>query len=257
MSDEDQITEPETQKPVEESTTPEKTYTEAELIARIEAVRKQEKDKLYDKVELALKKADSAEKKLQAEEEARLAIEAEAKAKAEKDRKAKLSAEETIAEKLNSLEEQLEEERQARSILQKKLQEEAEAKELEKYRQELLREAGEEIIPDLVSGSSREEIEKSTARAKDVYQELFKASRSKAEGNVRNNMPQPTDPDPSPTDEAELQRSLAGLQIDTDRYFGNRSKGISRDQAYINEVNAKRAEITEKIGANYRSSLGR
>ena len=257
MSDEETnetAEETETQEEVEQqeegsAATRGKTLTEAEVQELIEKVRKQEKDKLYGKIEELSGTVSELNAKAKAEQEVKEKVDAEAKAKADAKRKAELSTEERLAEQMKTFEEQLAKEATERMRLQEELAEERQRQEVETYRQELLKQAGDEIIPDLVRGETRQDIEHSIAFAKTRYQELFQATKSKAEGKVTQNMPRTTNPDPAALDEAELEKSLANLDIDPRRY--------QRDLNYRSDMDKKRTALLEQIGGMYQKSVGR
>lgn len=223
--------------------------TEEEVNKRIEAARKQEKDKLYGEIgslrDMVKELRDSAK----AEKEAKEQAQQEAQAQAEAERKAKLSTEERMAEQLRTIEEKLIREASERQRLEDELDDERAQRQLDEYRQSLIKIAGDDIIPDLVQGKSKEDMDRSVAFAKSRYQELFSASKAKSEGNVAKNMPGSSNPDPDAMDEAELQGSIANFEIDMDRY--------SRDRVYRTEMDAKRREVTERVSSAYRRSVGR
>lgn len=238
----------ETTESTEEAETPEgKLLTEEEVAKRIEAARKQEKDKLYSKIEDLSQTVTELSAKAKAEQEAKEAAEQAAAEELEKERLASLSAEDKLAEKMKHIEEQLAVEAAERERLEQQLAEERELAELEAYRQELLQQAGEDIIPDLVRGNSRTEVENSVAYAKARYQELFQATKAKAEGVVTQNMPGPTNPDPAALDEADLQKSIADLNIDPKRY--------ARDPNYRSEMDEKREAVLDQVGQLYKQSV--
>lgn len=228
-----------------------KQLTEEEVNKRIEAARKQEKDKLYGTIEALKETVESLAASAKKDQEAKEKAEADAKAKAEAEKQAKMSNEERLAEQMRRFEEQLAKEAAERARLESELRVEREGAELERYRQEVLR--GEsEIIPELVQGKSQADIDRSVARAKARYQELFQASKKKAEGpnsDVTSNMPGPTNPNPAALEEADLQKSIANFEIDPQRYH--------RDPKYKSEMDAKRKEILNNIGGAYQRASGR
>lgn len=223
--------------------------TEEEVNKRIEAVRKQEKDKLYGEISSLREMVKELRDSAKAEQEAKEKIAQEAEAQADAERKAKLSSEERMIEQLRTFEERLAREASERQRLEDELDEERSQRELDTYRQSLIKIAGDDIIPDLVQGKSKEDIDRSVAFAKSRYQELFSASKAKSEGNVAKNMPGSSNPDPDAMDEAELQGSIANFEIDMDRY--------GRDRQYKTEMDTKRREVTERVSSAYRRSVGR
>lgn len=157
-----------------------KTYTEEEVEAMLsskvqeaeEKVRseaaKAEKDKLYD----SLKKKDDDLLKAQNELSKFREEKAKREEEAEKRRLAKLSEEERqkeLIEKSNQRVEQLE---TAFTALQQETQEILRKKDLELIRKDLIAEAKGEIIPELVSGDTPEELKESVEKAKVRYKEL-------------------------------------------------------------------------------------
>lgn len=252
VTDETKETKKENEETNEEEAS-EKKLTQEEVNKLIENARKQEKDKLYGKIEELSGQVTQLTAAQKAENEAKEKAEAEAKAKAETERTAKLSAEDRLAENMKRIEEQLAQESVERARLEQELRDERDARELEEYRQQVL--SGEqEIIPDLVSGKSKADIDRSVARAKTRYQELFQVSREKVEGQSRkqevgNQLPGPTDPNSPAIDEQELQKSVANFEIDPERYM--------KDRAYKREMDAKRNQMLDNVGAAYRRSVGR
>ena len=186
--------------------------TEEDVNKRIEEARKQEKDKLYKEItELKSSVKDLAglaEAERAAKEQAELA----ANDAAETERRKALSTEDRLAEQLNSLEERLAEEANERARLREELQSVERKRELDNYRNKVLGEAGDEIISELVTGDSIEDIDKNAAIAKAKYGELFQAAFDKAKGEkqatLTGNMPGPTNPDPDAMDEEELSRRV-------------------------------------------------
>lgn len=137
----------------------------------LENARKQEKDKLYDRItkaEEALKGfAKERDERLASEEKARK----EAEAAAEAERQKNLSFEQRLAEAQTDWESKfvgMQQEVAQRDAL---LQREREFQSLQMYRQRRLEEEAENIIPELhgwVMGNSEEEIEASISRAQET-----------------------------------------------------------------------------------------
>lgn len=248
-------TEVTTEETPKEETSKEELLTKEQALEFAEKARKQEKDKLYGTIEKLQEKLETLTEAQKADQEEKKKIREEAEAAAEKERQAKLSSEDKLAEQLSKLAEKLDKEASAREELEAKLAEEREARALDSYRQKALSEAGNEIIPDLVRGNSQEEIDRNVALAKSRFQELFKAATDKAKGEkgdqVKENMPGPTDTSPAALEEAEIQKQLGTIEIDQDRYFGNRKKGIRADQKYRAEINQAREELKEKLARTY------
>lgn len=129
--------------------------------ALVETVRKQEKDKLYKTIEQKEKEAKELKEKYDAAQESLKKYEEQ-----------NLSFE----EKLQLQIEALRQEHEALVEALKKEKEEAERKaheaELQAYKEQRLREVGDEIIVELVGGNTKEEIDTSIERAIAKYQEI-------------------------------------------------------------------------------------
>ena len=186
--------------------------SEEEVTQRIEAARKQEKDKLYKEIEGLKSSVSTLTELAEAERKAKETAEQTARNAAEEERQKSLTAEEKLAEKLNTLEEKLVKEAEERQNLRRELQEVELQRELDEYRNRILNEAGDEIIHELVTGNSKEDIDRNAAIAKDKYTQLFQAALDRAKGErqaaVAGNMPGTTNPDPDAMDEEALARNL-------------------------------------------------
>ena len=221
-----------------------KGLSEEEVNRRIEEARKQEKDKLYGKIEKLEGNLTTLTELAEAERKAKEDAEAKARAAAEEERQKGLSENEKSAERLRAVEERLAEEARQREELQQALEDEKLQRELEAYRHQVLSEAGDEIIPELVTGNSKEAIEQNAAIAKDKYKQLFDAALEKAKGEagqaVRDGMPGSTNPDPDAMDEQGLNLNLSSLEP------GKRAKnGISED--YVKN----RDQILDEVARAY------
>lgn len=143
--------------------------------AMLEKVRKQEKDKLYPKIE-------------------KLEAELKEGAKALQDMAAKLAATEKEKEDLTTgklssqdvLKKQMDEQAKAMDKLRVDLEvgkKEAlmkiQSAELKAFREQKLREAGSDLIPELVSGNTEEEIVASLEKSKAKYQEVYQTALDK------------------------------------------------------------------------------
>lgn len=203
----------------EEAKKPEvKTLTQEEINKLIEGARKQEKDKLYGTIEelkTQLTGLSEAQKK-DKEEKDRLAQ--EAAAKAEEERTAKLSVEDRMTEQFRKFEERLAASDQKNQELQQKLNDSEQRVELERYKSELLASAGDEILKELVSGNTKEELANSVENAKAKYQQYFAAAVKTAEGDPGRKikeagakMPNPANPDPDPVDEEGLRGLIPNI----------------------------------------------
>lgn len=167
-----------------------KFYTEEDLAK----VRTQEKDKLYPVVE-QLKSEVASLKKDKEEKASRKAAEAEAKAteKAEKD-KAKmiedLDAKDLIKLTTDELREQLERERSERERAFALLEQERTYAELQNYKQNLIEQERENIIPelvDLVAGNTPDEVSASLESLKARSAKILESAQA-AMQNARKEM---------------------------------------------------------------------
>jgi DNA repair exonuclease SbcCD ATPase subunit len=167
-----------------------KFYTEEDLAK----VRTQEKDKLYPVVE-QLKSEVAALKKDKEEKAARKAAEADARAaeKAEKN-KAKLiedlDAKDLIKLTTDELREQLERERSERERAFALLEQERTYAELQNYKQNLIEQERENIIPelvDLVAGSTPDEVSASLESLKARSAKILESAQA-AMQNARKEM---------------------------------------------------------------------
>lgn len=154
-----------------------KFYTEEDLAK----VRSQEKEKLYPQIE-SLKEELNSIRKEKEEEVARK--EAEALALAEKAREEALSeldAKSYADARLAELQEQLERERQERERALALLEREKTFADLQAYRQEVLQQERDNIIPelvDLISGNTREEIQASVESLKERSARILESAQS-------------------------------------------------------------------------------
>lgn len=132
----------------------------------IEHARQQEKDKLYPSLQAKDEKIKALEQEIQTLKE-QVKKKEESSLEGEKELLAEIQALKEAQEKLL---EQLEEERKK-----------AEKAELEAYRAELISKANGEVIEDLVTGNTKEEIKQSFERARQRYQELVKPYKQQIE----------------------------------------------------------------------------
>ena len=164
------------------TTIPEGEYFTKEDIARI---RKEEKDKLYGRLQeldsevKTLREAREEAERLRQEEEERIRAEAEAQAREELDAKGLV---EKVEQEWQEKFQQLQEERERDRVL---LEKEREFAALKEYKQSRLTEAGDAIMPhliDLVDGNSPEEIdaaiEDMTRRSSSILEEARSAMQS-------------------------------------------------------------------------------
>ena len=174
----------------EAPTQTQKFYTEEDLAK----VRTQEKDKLYPVVE-QLKSEVAALKKDKDEKAARKAAESEAKAaeKAEKDKAkmiADLDAKDLIKLTTDELREQLERERSERERAFALLEQERTYAELQNYKQNLIEQERENIIPelvDLVAGNTPDEVSASLESLKARSAKILESAQA-AMQNARKEM---------------------------------------------------------------------
>lgn len=134
----------------------------------VQNARKQEKDKLYKTLEQREKEAKELQEQLQQAMEALKKYEEQ-----------NLTAEEKVQRELEKLRKEHDELVQALQREKEEAERKARKAELERYKAEKLREAGNEIIPELVGGDSEEEIDASIERAKAKYQEIAQQFEAK------------------------------------------------------------------------------
>ena len=198
-----------TEKPAKQS----KFYTEDDLAK----VRSQEKEKLYPQIE-SLKEELNSIRKEKEEEAARK--EAEAKALAEKAKEEALSeldAKSYADARLAELQEQLERERQERERALALLEREKTFADLQAYRQEVLEQERDNIIPelvDLISGNTREEIQSSVEGLKERSARILESAQS-AMQTARKEMTgtRATLPPAGPLETNSEQRQLTAEEI--------------------------------------------
>ena len=163
-----------------------KFYTEDDLAK----VRSQEKEKLYPQIE-NLKEELLSIKKEKEEEAARRGAEADAEALRLKEAKeSELDAKSYAELKTRELQEQLERERNERERAFALLEREKTFADLQAYRQELLEQERENIIPelvDLIAGNSREEVQQSVEGLKARSAKILDSAQSALQ-NARKEM---------------------------------------------------------------------
>lgn len=154
-----------------------KFYTEDDLAK----VRSQEKEKLYPQIE-SLKEELNAIRKEKEEEVARKDAEAQALAeKARQEALSELDAKSYADARLSELQEQLERERQERERALALLEREKSFADLQAYRQQVLEQERENIIPelvDLIAGNTREEIQSSVEGLKERSARILESAQS-------------------------------------------------------------------------------
>jgi hypothetical protein len=163
-----------------------KFYTDDDLAK----VRSQEKEKLYPQIE-SLKEELLSIKKEKEEEAALRAAEAEASAaKIREEALAELDSKSYADARLSELQEQLERERVERERAFALLEREKTYADLQAYRQQILDQERDSIIPelvDLIQGNTREEVQASVENLKDRSARILESAQS-AMQNARKEM---------------------------------------------------------------------
>jgi len=195
------------------STTASKFYTEDDL-AR---VRSQEKDKLYPEIERLKEQVNSLTKEKE-EKAARKAAEAadeEAKRRAKLEEE--LDAKGLVELKTKELQEQLERERQERERAFALLEREQKFAELQAYRQQILEQERDNIIPellDLVNGNSIEELQASVDGLKERSARIFNSVQEASQATRREMVgTKATLPPAGPLETNSEQRQLTAQEI--------------------------------------------
>jgi hypothetical protein len=190
-----------------------KFYTDEDLAK----VRSQEKDKLYPQIENLKEELNSLRKEKE-EEAARRAADAEAEAaRAREVALSELDTKSYADARLAELQEQLERERQERERAFALLEREKTFADLQAYRQEVLEQERESIIPelvDLISGNTREEITTSVESLKERSARILESAQS-AMQNARKEMTgtRATLPPAGPLETNSEQRNLTPQEI--------------------------------------------
>lgn len=188
-----------------------KGLSDEEVNQRVEAARKEEKDKLYPQLEELKNAVKEMQEAFRAERKDKEKIQKEKEEEAERERLAKLSEEDKRNEALERIEEQLKEERQARLKSEQQYQKEKKESQLKEYRRnaiQAVRDAGEDLLPELVKGNSEEEIDESIQNAKSRYKELAEKFKEDFSENVKKKMPRSTSPGLEALEEEELSEQL-------------------------------------------------
>jgi hypothetical protein len=192
---------------------PSKFYTEDDLAK----VRSQEKEKLYPQIE-NLKEELLSIKKEKEEEASRRSAEAEAEALRLKEAKeSELDAKSYAELKTKELQEQLERERNERERAFALLEREKTFADLQAYRQELLEQERENIIPelvDLIAGNTRDEVQQSVDGLKARSAKILESAQSALQ-NARKEMKGTsiTTPPAGPLETNMEQRTLTAEEI--------------------------------------------
>lgn len=188
-------------------------YTDEDLAK----VRSQEKSKLYPEIE-SLKEELNGLRKEKEEEAARRAAEAEAEAaRIREEALAELDTKAYADARLTELQEQLERERLERERAFALLEREKSFADLQSYRQQVVEQEREAIIPelvDLIAGNTREEIQASVEGLKERSARILESAQS-AMQNARKEMKGTsiTTPPAGPLETNSENRSLTAEEI--------------------------------------------
>lgn len=207
-----------------------RVFTETE----VEAIRRQEKDKLYRRVEDADGRVKTLEEQLgiiaHEREAARKEAEDRAKSEAELLRQREvqeLSAKELIAkredefnQRINQVEQEwrskFEDMEQQRQVQEALLEKERRIQQIESYRQRRLTEEQEAIIPeliDLIAGNSEEDIENSIAVLRDRSSAIIESIQQATSQSGRLRGPQVTAPPTGPMDNQQEYQTMSADDI--------------------------------------------
>lgn len=199
--------------PQQPQTNGQRMFSEAE----VETFRRQEKEKLYPRIEEMQKTVQQLQaerdERIAAEEAARKAAEEEARKKAEEEMDVRQLLQQTRAE----FEAELAKTREEAATAQALLQRERELQELQAYRQAAIAANQEHLVPEIVdyiSGSSREEIDASIQGAIERSGRMIQSVAAVAQQQYRA-MPGPrvTQPGIGPMEEQQEQRALTAADI--------------------------------------------
>ena len=196
-----------------ETANTQKFYTDEDLAK----VRSQEKSKLYPEIE-SLKEELNGLRKEKEEEAARRAADAEAEAaRIREEALAELDTKAYADARLTELQEQLERERQERERAFALLEREKDFADLQSYRQQVVEQEREAIIPelvDLIAGNTREEIQSSIEGLKERSARILESAQS-AMQNARKEMKGTsiTTPPAGPLETNSENRSLTAEEI--------------------------------------------
>lgn len=207
-----------------------RVFTETE----VEAIRRQEKDKLYRRVEDADGRVKTLEEQLgiiaQEREDARKEADERAKTEAEILRQREvqeLSAKELLAkredeftQRINQVEQEwrskFEDMEQQRQVQEALLEKERRIQQIESYRQRRLTEEQETIIPeliDLIAGNSEEDIENSIAVLRDRSSAIIESIQQATSQSGRLRGPQVTAPPTGPMDNQQEYQTMSADDI--------------------------------------------
>ena len=206
-------------------------YTDDDLAK----VRSQEKEKLYPQIE-NLKAELNSFKKEKEEEAAQRAAEAEAiAAKVREEALAELDSKSYADARLSELQEQLERERVERERAFALLEREKTYADLQAYRQQIIDQERDSIIPelvDLIQGNTREEVQASVENLKDRSARILESAQS-AMQNARKEMKgtSVTTPPNGPLENNSEQRNFTPQEIaemPMNEYSKNRNRLLSQ-----------------------------
>jgi hypothetical protein len=215
-----------------------KFYTDEDLAK----VRSQEKDKLYPQIE-SLKEELNSLRKEKEEEASRRNAEAQAEAeRAKAEALSELDSKSYADARLSELQEQLERERQERERAFALLEREKTYADLQAYRQQVIEQERDNIIPqlvDFIQGNTREELAESVERLKERSASILESAQS-AMQNARKEMKGTSisAPPAGPLETNSEQRSLTPQEIAAmsmndyakyrDRLMSDAARGKSR-----------------------------
>lgn len=170
-----------------------------DIDARIAAARKEEKTKLYDRLKKLEDEKKASDLKIAEIEAAKKKLEDEA-AKSDAGEQGKEKNKPVTTEAVESLIETLSLKHE-QEILASKMENEARIKaitdqlhtaEINAYKSSQIAAAGGKLIPELVTGNTKEEIDNSLIRARQVYERTFRevgTARAGVEENIRDGVP--------------------------------------------------------------------
>jgi hypothetical protein len=160
-----------------ERTIKSKFYTEEDLAK----VRSQEKEKLYPQIETLKEELNSLRKEREEEAARKAALESEEALKLKEKEESELEVRDLLKKKEVEWQEQLERERQERERAFALLEREKSFADLQAYRQQVLEQERENIIPelvDLIAGNTREEIQSSVEGLKERSARILESAQS-------------------------------------------------------------------------------
>jgi hypothetical protein len=178
-----------------------KTYTQAELDAKLSAARQEEKDKLYNDLNKSRTKVTELESLLRSNEEKVKDLE-----KKVADGTTQNQDTETLKSQITDLQKKLDTSNadwtkaldEALVKTRQEFNQTLEGERLATYKQTKIAEAKGKIIPELVTGSTREEIDasftKATERFNEIYENASKATEKELQKKIKGTLPIPVTP---------------------------------------------------------------